>query len=304
MRSLNIKIAKKLAVAFGCMLFVVATTSLFVFAAVRSAESSAEAYGKANLLIADLERAITAQFDQAHAARGYLITNGVQRHAMLYENAVKEFDTELAIARTHAAGQPEMLAELDKVEAANIAWRHDIGDQEVNLGHNPQTMPQAIEIAKSAQSTEMMKAFRAVALDAGAKFGAWAATAHATEARTMWFMQLSEIIGSLLALMVAVLAGYMLSRRIAVPIRILNGCMKTLAQGDTRVEVPSMGEGDEIGDMAQTIQTFKTNAVEKMRLEAEAAENRRLAEEERLRQEIETQKYVEAHNRFVASITD
>ncbi len=37
---------------------------------------------------------------------------------------------------------------------------------------------------------------------------------------------------------------------------------------------------------------------------SEAAEHRRRVEEERQRQEVETQKYIEAHNRFVTSITD
>jgi methyl-accepting chemotaxis protein len=303
MLSKNLTISKKLAVAFGSVLFVVATTSLFIFVAVYRAESSAQAYAKANMAIADLERAIATQFDEAHVARGYLITNGVARHAMLYEKATQEFSSQIATARQHAAGDPELLAALDKVEAANAAWRRDIGDPEISLGHDPQTMPQAVAIAKSAHSSDMMKAFRAAATEARAKFSARAASAHAAEADTMWFMKLSQIFGSLLALMVAVYAGYQLSRRIAFPIRILNSCMRALTNGDLRVDVPRMGEGDEIADMVDMVQTFKANAVEKARLEAEAAERRRVAEEDRVRQEIETQKYIDAHNHFVNSIT-
>ena len=299
----NISIAKKLAVAFGCVLFVVAATSLFAFAAVRSAQTATAANEQANLVIVDLERAIAAQFDQAHAARGYLITNGVARHAMLYAKAVKLFKQEIAAGRRDAAGEPQMLAEFGKVDAANVAWRNEIGDTEINLGRNPQTMPRALDIARSARSSDAMKTFRSTAAEAQSKFDAWAVSAQAAQARATWFMQLSQIIGSLLALLVAVYAGHQLSQRIAFPIRILNGCMKALAQGDTRVDVPSMGEGDEIGDMAKTVQIFKANAVEKMRLEAQAAEQRRLAEEERLRQEIETQKYIDAHHVFVTSIT-
>lgn len=304
MLSKNLTISKKLAVAFGCVLFVVATTSLFVFGAVRRAETAAQAYGRANLVIADFERAIATQFDESHVTRGYLLTNGVARHAMLYQKDVQEFAAQLARAREHAAGEPDMLAELDKLEAANVAWRHEIGDPEISLGYDPKTIPEAITIARSAHSSEMMKAFRAVAADARAKFNAWAVAAHRSEADTMWFMQLSQIIGSLLALMVAVIAGYQLSRRIAFPIQILNSCMKTLADGNTHIDVPRMGEGDEISEMVQMVQTFKTNAIEKARLEAEAAEQRRRAEEDRVRGEIETQKYIDAHNRFVASITD
>ncbi len=307
MSSKNLSIAKKLVIAFAGVLCVVAGTGLFSFVAVRNADEATQATTGADLLIERLDRVVATHYDQAdeaHMARGSLTPDAVKQHADLYAEAGELFDDQLAAARTDAAGHAEILAALDKVGAANAAWRHDIGDIEVNLGHSSQTMPQATELAKLAHSTEMMKAFRAAAEDGHNAITAWSTAAQAAQARTMWFMQLSQIIGSGLALTISIFAGYMLWRRIALPIRKLTDCMKTLAQGDTRIEIPSMGHGDEIGDMAQTIQTFKTNAVEKLRLEAEAAEHRRLTEEERQRQEAEAQKYLEAHNRFVASITD
>ncbi|WP_219319820.1 methyl-accepting chemotaxis protein [Methylovirgula sp. HY1] len=289
--------------AFGCVLFVVAATSLFAFAAIRSAGNATAASDQAHLVIVDLERVIAAQFDEAQAVRGFLITDGIERHAMLYGKAVKRFNQQMTTARHDATGKPDMLALLDKVDAAGAAWQREIGDPEINLGRNPKTMSQAIDIAKSAHSSEMMKAFRATAKEAQTKFAEWASSAQAEQGHANWFLQLSQIIGSLVALMVALYAGHQLSQRIAFPIRILNGCMKALAQGDTKVDVPSMGEGDEVGDMAHTVQIFKANAVEKMRLEAQAAEQIRMAEEEQKLKEIETQKYIEAHNRFVTSIT-
>jgi methyl-accepting chemotaxis protein len=300
----NISIAKKLAVAFAGVLFVVVATSPFIFAAVRNASNEMAVDARASLVITHLERAIGDQFDQAHTARGYLITMGLPRHAMLYEKAVKSFDAEMAAAREHAKAQPAVLAELGKVMEANAAWRREIGDPEIRLGRDLQSIQKGVAIARSTHSSEMMKAFRAVADEARAKISTWANASQAAQTRAMWFVQLSQIIGGLLATAVAVFAGYQLSRRIAFPIRILNGCMQSLAQGNTQVTIPPMGKGDEIGDMVATVQTFKDNAIEKMRLEAQAAEQRRLAEEEQRRKEIETQKYVEAHNRFVTSITE
>jgi methyl-accepting chemotaxis protein len=268
---MNVTISKKITVAFACVLFVVAATSITAFMAIRSAQSAAESYDRANLLIADLERAIAAQFDESHVTRGYLITNGVARHAMLYEEATKLYEKEMATARKDADGQPELLAQLDKVEAAHVAWRNEIGDREIALGHDPKTMPQAIAIAQSAHSSDMMKGFRAAALAARTKFSDWAHETRASENRAMLLMTLSQVIGSLLALAAAIIAGYQLSRRIAFPMKILNWIMSALAQGNTSVDVPNMGEGDEIGDMVATIQAFKDNTIEKMRLEAEAA---------------------------------
>src|SRR6202034_569419 len=68
--------------------------------------------------------------------------------------------------------------------------------------------------------------------------------------------------------------------------------------------IPPMGEGDEVAEMSQRIQVFKDNAVEKARLEAAAEAARQAAQEEQARQEIETQKYIDAHNTFVTSITE
>ncbi len=299
----NLSIAKKLAVAFGCVLSIVVATSLFAFAAVRSAENATFANMKAHLVILDLESAVATQSDLANTARGYLVTDGVARYARLYAKAAASFDQQMATTRRDAEGHPDILTLLDKVAAANMAWRHDVGDPEVRLAHDPQTLPQAVAIAKAAHSADLTKAFRAAAEEARVKFATRAASTKATQMQAMWFMQLAQIIGSVLAVTVAIFVGLRLSGQIASPIRVLNGCMQSLARGDTRVEVPSLGRGDEIGDMAQTVQTFKANAVEKQRLEAEAAAQRQVAEEERRRKEIETQKYVEAHNRFVTSIT-
>ena len=304
MVSVKLPIAKKIAVAFAFVLFVVAVACAFVFMAIRSSDEAMATSTTANLLIADLERTVSAQFEQALAGEGYLVSKGVERYHVVYSTAVKRFETEVASARRHADGYPDVLALLDKVEAANSAWRQEIGDPEVKLGGNPQTLEQAIVLSGSEEARATMKAFRVAAKEAQAKTATWVVAARETQVQTSWIVRLSLLAGGFMALTISVIAGYQLSRRIASPIRVLNACMKTLAEGDTRIEIPALGAGDEIGDMAQTVQIFKSNAVEKMRLETQAAEQRRMAEEERLQKEIEAQKYLEAHNRFVTSITD
>ncbi len=55
------------------------------------------------------------------------------------------------------------------------------------------------------------------------------------------------------------------------PLVAMTSVMRRLAGGDHRVEVPAVGRKDEIGEMAQAVLTFRENAVERGRLEAEAA---------------------------------
>ena len=81
--------------------------------------------------------------------------------------------------------------------------------------------------------------------------------------------------------------GWLLSRAIATPISKMTDAMGTLASGDHAVEVPAVGRKDEVGRMADAVQHFKDAAIEKVRLEAEAAEQRQAAEEARKAAEAE-----------------
>jgi methyl-accepting chemotaxis protein len=62
------------------------------------------------------------------------------------------------------------------------------------------------------------------------------------------------------------------------PLASMTGTMRSLADGDTSVAVPGLGRPDEIGAMAQAVAIFRTNAVARQKLEADAAtENERQA---------------------------
>jgi methyl-accepting chemotaxis protein len=64
-------------------------------------------------------------------------------------------------------------------------------------------------------------------------------------------------------------------RMFSAPITRLEGNMRKLAGGDLTVSFEGARRGDEIGSMARAVEVFKTNAVEKQRLEAERADNRK-----------------------------
>ena len=57
---------------------------------------------------------------------------------------------------------------------------------------------------------------------------------------------------------------------IARPMRALSGSMRELADGNFGVVLPGLGRKDEIGDVAQAVETFKVKAEQKARDEAEA----------------------------------
>jgi methyl-accepting chemotaxis protein len=85
------------------------------------------------------------------------------------------------------------------------------------------------------------------------------------------------IAGAILLLMLAV--SIFVARSITAPLQCMTVTMNELAGGKLDVEVPGIGRGDEIGEMAKAVEVFKSNAVARQSLEVEqrAAETRAVA---------------------------
>ncbi|HAI32584.1 MAG TPA: methyl-accepting chemotaxis protein, partial [Thalassospira sp.] len=89
---------------------------------------------------------------------------------------------------------------------------------------------------------------------------------------------IASISGAVLGMILAWVMGDRLSR----PIIAITAIMRRLADRDLGVEIPGQSRKDEIGQMAQAVQVFKTNAIRNDELEAEArAQEERAKEEQR-----------------------
>jgi methyl-accepting chemotaxis protein len=89
----------------------------------------------------------------------------------------------------------------------------------------------------------------------------------------------------LVSVLIAVVAGWMLVRAIAAPVRAITGAMRRLADRDTAAEIPGVGRGDEIGAMAGAVQVFKDNMIESDTLAAQRVAGRAAHEERGVRRE-------------------
>jgi methyl-accepting chemotaxis protein len=86
----------------------------------------------------------------------------------------------------------------------------------------------------------------------------------------------------LLASLLLITTGFLIvQRRVTGPMTRLTHVMARLADRDFAVDVPSTERRDELGAMARTVRTFRENGLAMLRLEAEAAEQRRVVEADR-----------------------
>jgi methyl-accepting chemotaxis protein len=84
------------------------------------------------------------------------------------------------------------------------------------------------------------------------------------------------------SLVIGTLLAWLIGRAISKPVVGLCAGMRELAEGNFEVVLPGLGRGDEVGDMAQAVETFKVKAEQKARAEAEAkAQQDQLAAQQR-----------------------
>ncbi len=80
-------------------------------------------------------------------------------------------------------------------------------------------------------------------------------------------------------LVIAIALGIVIGRSVSRPLDKMTRTLAALAEGDTAQEIPSTANKDEIGDIARAVVVFKDNAIERVRLEAQQAEQRAVQEQ-------------------------
>jgi len=90
-----------------------------------------------------------------------------------------------------------------------------------------------------------------------------------TEGRIASTITIQEVVTGAITLL-GLMVAFLIARGIIGPLSGLTSGMKELAGGTFDVVLPGLGRKDEVGDMAQAVETFKVKAEEKARTEAEA----------------------------------
>ncbi|MCJ2086314.1 methyl-accepting chemotaxis protein [Methylobacterium sp. E-005] len=204
--------------------------------------------------------------------------------AHLAENEAKLAATHDKLAQARKAYEP-MIASTDEralYDAFASAWRRfEQADAEMRRLMESGQQPAALKLMTVPETAGLYDEARAdlardVALNQG---GARRdADAAASEAETA---ALAAYIAVALALTAACAAAVFGQLRVSRPIQTMTQAMGVLAGGDAEAAVPYRQRRDEIGAMAAAVQVFKDNLIRTRALEAETAQARLAAEEQR-----------------------
>ena len=278
--SLNdLKISKKLTVGFAVVVTVVAAMCASVFLSLVSIKT---AVAQNDSEVAQLDASgeiISALVERQNAVRGFVASGD---NSFIAKIAAQQQAYQTAIA-TLAKLAPEDAELLSKVRAAADAANAEEDTQVVEARDPAKRAEAQATIAKLGRLTDTRASLKIFNDQETALLKQRAAA----QARTQTQGALLLITGGVIAMLLSILMGWLLSRAIAGPIAKMTDAMGRLASGDHAVEVPAVGRKDEVGQMADAVQTFKDAAIEKVRLEAEAAEQRREVEDQRKAAEAE-----------------
>lgn len=196
--------------------------------------------------VQEAERKIAAErdrFDRLRSDYGKMIT--ADRDRADYAQFNKAFDT---------------------LEARNAEWMvlSNNGQQAEAMAHFKGPTRKAYDSARDALGVIVARS-KAAATDVG------------KQGVAIYSLSVTLSIGAILVVMsIAMMAALFLRRQIARPISDITAAMSTLAGGDLNVAVPSCDRKDEVGALADAMQSFKEMAVDQHR---QAAQTMRVVSE-------------------------
>jgi len=207
--------------------------------------------------------------ERSDEARLYVM-GGDERHLEAFhgkEGEERRREAAIKNARAQGASAAEMSAlqdieqdaeALDKIEAAAIQTYRSgdrVAAQQTLFGPEHDRLQTAL-LESVARFRDLTNARTSAAL-------------NDARLRSDWFGVVAKTMLGLTAALFLGVLYFVLRRRIAMPLMRMTGIVARLAKQDYAVEVPVDRRRDEIGEMNEAIQIFRTNGLERDRLDAE-----------------------------------
>lgn len=274
----NLSVPKKLMLSFAAVIGACGMATMVVLWAVTVLQRADAADAASAEMFKASDLVLAAAVEQQNAMRAFVATRDADFIPKYEEpgRALVSRLADLAAADVNGAYGQEQAA----LKSATDVF-HQSADGLIALARDPATQPQAVaglehgaRLADIRAAVASIQEKEAVVAAANAKAKAFAYT------EAYW----SFAIGGVLALVIALGAIAWLIGALSRPVEAMTRAMGKLAGGDLNVVIPAIGRRDEIGHMAAAVLTFKQNAEEKVRLEAEASLQRAAAEQARLAQ--------------------
>ena len=145
--------------------------------------------------------------------------------------------------------------------------------------------PQDIDRALSLDDTALTEAMEGLKVEVKAQLDAKSQAVEDALDGVRGLVKIGVWVTVVLLTILVIGSFWLLNFRVRGPIRNITSAMNDLAGGDLEVEIPSLGQKTEVGEMAGAVQVFKENALEVRRM-ASAREGEDRRNRRKLRSEV------------------
>jgi len=271
--SLNdLSVSKKLTLSFAGVVSILLVMCVAVLFSLNNVKRATDDNAESHAQLAAETAALDALVEQQNAVRGFVAT-GNESFVDTVGKQGEAFDAALHTLSTLGLDADEKAA-LGALKDAGAEVRVE-QDAQIAAARNPATKAQAV--ASLATSGRLTKS-RAILKTLSDPEQARLKVREEIQAKGFSTVNMTLLAGGLITVLLSAVVGWWLTRAIAGPVSAMTAAMGRLAAGDNTVEVPAVGRKDEVGHMADAVQSFKEAALEKIRLEATAVEQRRAVE--------------------------
>ncbi len=282
----DLSVSQKLTLGFAVVVTVVLTMCGVLFICLGQATTASKLNDDSYDAVDRLDQTKTDIWKASWAFNKYALT-GDEQYAAQTSQDYDAFHKAWEESRSLDHGDPGMERVLADVKAKGDDYFQSRVSATIDQLRNPATHDAAMASVKSPTGGQKLRDFEASVSDALKYANTWSDRFTEEDAAAVANSHTALLIGGAMTVALSVLMGWLLARWIARPVSQMTVAMNELAGGNNAFDSPAVGRKDEVGQMADAVQTFKDAAIEKLRLEAEAAEQRRVAETERQAAEAE-----------------
>jgi methyl-accepting chemotaxis protein len=297
----NLPVGRKLFLAFACVLFAIGAMGGVAFYQIEALKRAQAERSVGNTMTRHLQSAQFYLARQENSFRGYLIS-GDPYYIERAEAHRASFKGEMEALKVEGTASVAALAET--AEKAGDDWFQHVVVQGRALADAPATRAAALQMvgrdgsADAAmgvveESVERMHTVVEAELERG----------RSVYDRALSGLVVALMIGLAAALLISLAVGFLLTRAIAGPIDLMITQMNRLRSGDTSVQ-PEANRKDEFGAMGAAILAFRDAAIEKVRVEQEAAAAREANERERAAAEAEKARAAEEDRVAITALAE
>jgi methyl-accepting chemotaxis protein len=231
---------------------------------------------RTQLVLTETQHVVSLALEMEAGLRGYLLT-GKDDYLEPYEHGKASIYQDFVKLHEHSSESPELVGFLNKAESSLNDWQIKMAERAIALRRNTgvsETMNDMADFVSEGHGKEYFDNFHAAMVNfqraEQSLMAVRQANNHEISATTRTTIPIAIAVSIFVGAVFALLVGSNMAKAIGS----VTQSMGRLAEGDNTVEISGQSRGDEVGDMAQSLEVFRDQLVKMQELEKQKAEGR------------------------------